>query len=272
MSEVANYLHGYHADEQERLYRQAEFLEPVIYEWIDLSGTRDLLEVGCGVGAQSEILLRRYPKLRLTGVDLVAAQIERAHQHFAGLPEFRDRCSFQRMDATRLEFADGERFDTAFFCWMLEHTPEPLRVLEEARRVLRPGGQVIITEVMNHTLFVSPPAPTLGAYWDQFNRLQSRMGGDPQIGARLGTLLDRAGFRNIVTRPRPFYYDRRTPEQRAAMFEYWSDLIHSGEENLLQAGSITREQVEALKLEFAALQSDPDAIFFYTFVQARAEA
>jgi SAM-dependent methyltransferase len=48
-----------------------------------------------------------------------------------------------RADATRLPFRDG-CFDGAAALWMLYHLPDPLLVLREARRVVRPGGVVAV--------------------------------------------------------------------------------------------------------------------------------
>src|SRR5688500_9831287 len=72
------YIHTFTKEEQDRLLRQAELLEPHLHRYIDLSGCSSLLEIGCGVGAQLRLLFRRYPELRMTGVDISEAQIRRA--------------------------------------------------------------------------------------------------------------------------------------------------------------------------------------------------
>lgn len=64
------YLHGFSHEEQARLVRQARLTESTIFRNIDYSGARRLMEVGSGVGAQTEILLRRFPDLHATCVDL----------------------------------------------------------------------------------------------------------------------------------------------------------------------------------------------------------
>ena len=76
---MSNYLHGYSKEEQDRLLHQAEMTENTIYQGIDFSDAKHVLEVGSGVGAQTEILLRRYPKLNLTCVDLNESQIQVAN-------------------------------------------------------------------------------------------------------------------------------------------------------------------------------------------------
>ena len=57
MTAMANYVHGFDPEEQLRLKVQAEFLAPMVYKEVDFSGSKHLLEVGSGVGAQTRILL-----------------------------------------------------------------------------------------------------------------------------------------------------------------------------------------------------------------------
>ena len=79
------YLHGFSPEEQDRLRQQAAYAEHSIYQNVNFSSVKNLLEVGCGVGAQSEIILRRYSKLKLTGIDLSDAQISMAKQRLESL-------------------------------------------------------------------------------------------------------------------------------------------------------------------------------------------
>src|SRR5688572_18152449 len=72
------YLHGFTNQEQDRLYRQAQFFEPYIYPHIHFPSDSRVIEVGCGVGAQTQILLRRYPGIRVTGIDASEMQLKRA--------------------------------------------------------------------------------------------------------------------------------------------------------------------------------------------------
>src|SRR5688500_11151431 len=63
------YLHGFSPTEQARLPRQARIAESTIFRNVDYAGARRLLAVGSGVGAQTEILLRRFPDLHATCID-----------------------------------------------------------------------------------------------------------------------------------------------------------------------------------------------------------
>ena len=75
------YVHGYSSIEQERLKYQARFTEQSIYGSLDLSDISSLLEVGVGVGAQSEILLRRFPNIKITGIDQSTTQLNAARDY-----------------------------------------------------------------------------------------------------------------------------------------------------------------------------------------------
>lgn len=264
------YLHGFTNVEQQRLYRQARFLENIIYSDIDLSFVSNLLEVGSGVGAQSEILLRRFPDTRLTCVDFSQEQIEAAKKFLSANPVATDRYRIVQMDASDMDFESGKLFDGAFLCWILEHVPDPLKVLSEVRRVLKPGSKVVITEVLNSSFFIDPYSPNVLQYWMRFNDLQLEMGGDPFVGAKLGNMLQSLGYVNIQTRVKSIFLDNRYPGKRAEIMAYWTDLLLSGTDNLLKAAYIQEETIEKMQQEMKAVAKDPNAVFFYSFIQAQA--
>lgn len=263
------YLHGFTEDEQKRLRRQARFIEPRIHEGLPLHRARALLEVGCGVGAQTEILLRRHPQLFVTGVDASERNLAAARRFLEGQPWAAGRHELVLADAARLDF-EPDRFDSAFLCFILEHVGDPAQVLAEVRRVLRSGSPVVCTEVLNTTFFLSPYSPATLAYWTAFNDHQLELGGDPFVGAKLGNLLQRVGYRDVVTEIRSIHLDNREPGERAEFLEYWTELLLSAAPGLLEARRTTPGVVEDVKRELADVAHDPDAVFLYAFVQARA--
>jgi len=127
------YVHGFTPEEHERLLRQARFVEHEVHDRLPFRRARRLLEVGVGVGAQTEILLRHFPELAITGVDASEPNLAWARLHLAELPWAAGRWELQRQDATSLEFG-ADAFDAAFLCWILEHVGDPAVCLSEVRR------------------------------------------------------------------------------------------------------------------------------------------
>lgn len=264
------YLHGFSEEEQQRLRKQAQFGEYTVYQNINLSNVTDLLEVGCGVGAQSEIILRRFPDLKLTGIDRSSKQLSMAQQILAKTPYASGRFKLKEMDATSMEFSVNS-FDGAFLCWILEHVPDPIRVLSEVRRVLRPGSTVYITEVMNSSFFLDPYSPNVWKYWMAFNEYQLAQSGDPFVGAKIGNLLMQLGYHDIHTEIKTWFLDNRYPQARKDCVEYWADLLLSASEQLVEANYVSNEVVEEMTKEMSKVANDPNAVFFYSFVQASAK-
>lgn len=264
------YLHGFSPTEQERLRKQARFGEYSVYKNVNFSQIKNLLEVGCGVGAQSEILLRRFPELHLTGIDLNDAQLKTANENLNKSPVAKGRFEIKKMDASDMSFASNS-FDGAFLCWILEHVPNPLRILSEVRRVLKPGSQVYITEVMNSSFFLEPYSPNVWKYWMAFNDYQYENAGDPFIGAKLGNLLSAVGFRQIETNIITWHFDNRQPERRKEIIDYWTELLLSGADQLLKEKCVTQEIVDKTAQELKLVSNDPNAVFLYSFMQAKAK-
>lgn len=263
------YIHGFSSEEQSRLVRQARMFETKLFSHIDYSDATRLLEVGCGVGAQTEILLRRFPNLHVTGVDRSDAQLAAAERNLAATAWCDARYTLRQADATDLPFAERS-FDAAYLCWVLEHMPSPARVLSEVRRVLSPGSVVYVTEVLNSSFFLDPYSPNLLRYWMAFNDHQYDGGGDPFIGAKLGNLLLAGGYRDVQTEVKSLHLDNRQPGRRKQMIEFWEELLLSAAEQLIAAGKIDAPTVEGMRQELQAVRNDPNAVFFFAFVQARA--
>lgn len=264
------YVHGFSSKEQDRLYEQARFLEHNVYEHVDFKNIGKILEVGCGVGAQTEILLERFPQLKIHGIDASLAQIKRAKKRLAK-PLKQGRARFQVADALKLPFADNE-FEGAFICWLLEHVQNPIEILREVRRTLRTGAPIYCSEVLNATFYVHPYSPATLKYWFAFNDHQWKLKGDPFVGGKLANYLIAAGYQNVETEAKVHHYDNRNPKKRAAFIEYWTSLLLSGAPGLIDAGEVTADTVAEMKRELNRLKNDPDSVYFYTWIQAKAVA
>lgn len=266
---TTGYLHGFSKKEEARLRRQARIVEHRIHGTLPFRRTRQLLEVGSGVGAQTEILLRHFPGLHVTSVEASEANQAAARRYLGGQPWLEGRYEATRGDGHALDFP-ADSFDGAFLCWILEHVRDPARVLSEVRRTLRPGSPVVVNEVQNASFLLTPYSPQMLRYWGAFNDHQFELGGDPFIGAKLGNLLQRVGFKEIETHVCTILLDNRRPAERAEFLEFWSDLLLSGCDELLAAGKVDQETIDGMTRELRDVAGDPDAVFYYSFIQARA--
>jgi ubiquinone/menaquinone biosynthesis C-methylase UbiE len=265
------YLHGYSPAEQRRLHRQARTFAPILHRDLQFPSGTHLLEVGCGAGAQTAILLRNHPRLRVTAVDYSPDHLAAAQRYFARHQTLaRNRLHFCRADATDLPF-DANTFDAALSVWLLEHTPDPLAILREVRRVLRKGGRLHLREVFNASVYIHPRCPAMEDYWAAYNALQYDLAGNPNIGPHLGNLLRQAGFADIRIHPEPIWLDARRPALRRHWVAYWHELLLSAAPNLLAHKRIPARLLPQMKKEIAALQSNPHAIFFFSPIFGYAE-
>ncbi len=264
------YIHGFSPSEQERLYAQAAFAEALVYGEVDFSGARQVLEIGSGVGAQTAILLRRFPELQLNCIEINPRQIAAAQHYLAQLPTAQGRYTISTMNARQLSFGEA-RFDGVFICWVLEHLKEQGEVLRQAHRVLQPGGQLYVTEVLNSQFFLDPYSPAIWKYWMAFNDYQYDHYGDPFVGAKLGNLLLAQGFSSIRTTVKYWYLDDRFPEERQVAISMWKELLLSAEETLISNALVSQDLVKEVKREFLLVEQQPQqTVFIDAFVQARA--
>jgi len=248
------YLHGYSKEEQDRLYYQARLLEKDVFKGIDFSKTKKIIEIGCGVGAQTEILLERFPHLEILGIDLSQAQITVAEHR---LKKYIDKGQVRLlcMNAEEIDKLT-EKFDGAFICWFLEHVPNPFKIIKALNKILNPGAQIYCTEVQNASFFVNPYSPNILKYWFEFNDFQWEHGGNPFMGATLGNLLSKAKFNNIDVDFRGLTYDVRDKKALKVFTDYFQELMFSAAGNLIKDKRLTKKNLVKVKEEMKKLSKN----------------
>jgi demethylmenaquinone methyltransferase/2-methoxy-6-polyprenyl-1,4-benzoquinol methylase len=104
---------------------------------LDLSSDDRVLDVGCGTGFATAGLLEHVDVVY--GLDQSVHQLEKAYAKFGR----RGPVRFHVGDAERLAFRD-DSFDVVWSSGSIEYWPDPVATLREFRRVLSPGGQVLV--------------------------------------------------------------------------------------------------------------------------------
>ncbi|MBD2513097.1 class I SAM-dependent methyltransferase [Nostoc muscorum FACHB-395] len=267
---MTKYIHGYTGKEQDRLFRQSAFLESYIYNKIDFSNCNHIIEIGCGVGAQIQILLNHFPHLKITGVDISEAQISRAGEFLKPHIEA-GRVSLHITHGEVLPFPD-QSFDGALICFVLEHINNPLYLLKEVKRIMQSGTNLYCTEAFNTGLYIHPTCLAFQTYWEIFNRYQEQLNGDPNVGVKLSNLALQSGFSETTLDYIPLYLDGRTKNmsQRTDFIDFITEVLLSAAPALIALERITPSLPDAMILELQEIKNNQDSIFVWPLEQLKA--
>jgi len=128
---------------REHRYR-TEWHIPSLVPFADAKG-KQILEIGTGNGADGVMFALNGAVY--TGVDLTEAALEASRKHFQllGLTG-----TFRKENAEQLDFPDNA-FDLVYSHGVLHHTPNTRAAIDEAYRVLKPGGRAIIMLYHRHS-------------------------------------------------------------------------------------------------------------------------
>ncbi|MDR2013538.1 MAG: malonyl-ACP O-methyltransferase BioC [Rhodanobacter sp.] len=113
----------------------------------DTAAPAVVLDVGCGPGTGTAALQALFPAARIVALDLALPMLDVARRHPDGSPTIACVCA----DAQRLPLTDAS-VDLVYSNLCLHWCEDPGRALEEFRRVLRPGGRLLVSTFGPDTL------------------------------------------------------------------------------------------------------------------------
>ena len=173
--------------------RWSRAVGPVFLDWVASPSAACWLEVGCGTGIFTELVLDTCSPAAVFAVDPAQAQIDHASRQPAA-----QRATFRVADAQALPFPDAT-FDVVASALVINFIPDRPRALSEMRRVARAGG-FVAGYVWDFAAELSPSWP-LRRGMRQFGADIPELPGtrDSSLGA-LNSLFEQAGFERIATK------------------------------------------------------------------------
>ncbi len=256
------YVHGYSESEASRLVDQSNTLARLLHHDTCYPPGSRILEVGCGVGAQTVVLARNSPDAEITSIDISLESVKRARAAVerAGIHNVK----FQTGDLFHLPFVDGS-YDHLFVCFVLEHLQRPLNALRSLKRLLRPAGAITVIEGDHGSYFSHPHSEAACLAVRCLIEVQSRMGGNARVGRELFHLLGSAGYSEVRVSPRLVYVDARSPELVDGFIDKtFTAMVKGVREQALDLGLVDESTWEkGITDLYRAME--PDGSFCYTF-------
>ena len=261
------YVHGYEARENQRLQDQANVLVELLHSEIHYPSGSRVLEVGCGVGAQTVTLARNSPDAAFTSIDRSASSLVMAHRtvQSAGL----ENVGFNQADIFNLPYATGS-FDHVFVCHVLEHLSRPAQALQILKNLIKVGGTITVIEGDHSSAYFHPDSEAARLAIQCQVELQRRGGGNALIGRELYPLLWQAGFASVSVSPRMVYVDASKPGLVSGFTRDTFTAMIEGVRDAALAADITDAATFDKGIQDLHRTTEPDGVFCYTFFKATA--
>jgi ubiquinone/menaquinone biosynthesis C-methylase UbiE len=221
-------------------------------------GVRDgmhVLDLGGGPGFEAANFLDWLPTCRVTMVDNAAEMIVRAQQTLAPYNATR----WQIRDASIMALPVPEAsMDCAIARYLFQHLSDPVGAAREVWRTLKPGGIFVVTDLDQDLVrIIDPNDPDRQTREQGMSDRQTKRGGNRLIGRQLPWIMRNAGFSNIQLEMAVVHSDVQGwdhIERLLAPNRAWV-------QPLIDAGTVTLEEVVAEEERYASFKAAPHPIF-----------
>jgi len=185
--------------ELKRLRLQQELTwqkESRLLQWFGLEDGMTILELGCGPGLTTEMLLRLLPNCSVTAIDADPVALDLAQQHLEA-QGLMSRVNLVRASTDDTSLASSS-YDFAMARLLFQHLSDPSPTVQEVFRLLKPGGGFSVTDTDGELFWlIDPPLLDLNAISRKLSHAQKLQGGNRLVGRHLWRLLKVGGFEEL---------------------------------------------------------------------------
>jgi len=156
---------------------------------LDLSPGQKVLDIGCGTGGSAFYMARMY-QVEVYGIDLSTNMIDIAQDYRDTMePHVKHRCHFYVEDATTMDYPENF-YDVIYSRDTILHIPDKLQLFKKMLLSLKTGGKLMISDYCHGEKVHS----------EKFKTYVKGRGYDLHTVPEYGTIIKKAGFKNVVAR------------------------------------------------------------------------
>jgi ubiquinone/menaquinone biosynthesis C-methylase UbiE len=242
------------------------FFQKVLREYLDaadIDSAGTVLDMGCGTGVAARTIARRANfSGSVTGIDLSPYLVEAA-RHLADEEGLGPRVEFRSGDSRDMDIPAGS-FDAVVAHTLVSHVEEPLTVLEEAGRVVRPGGLIAVFDGDYASKTFALDHPVRSKRYDE--ALINAVVTSPRVMRQMPRLIRQAGLEMVRT----FSYVMAEVGEG----DFWLSAIDSFEKLTPKSGAMTEAEATGWANELR--EASDEGVFFgasnyYTYIARRPE-
>ena len=258
-----HYTHGHHrsvvtAHSARRASESAAFLMPL------LKSPMKLLDFGCGPGTITVDLGEEVaPGGSVLGIDSSADVIEQARAHAKKSGSTNVKFEARSIYESGL---DADQFDVVYAHQVLQHLSRPVDALNEAKRVLKPGGICAVREIDWSTASFFPKEPLIERFLEIYFEVATRNGGKADAGRYLKSWFEAAGFEDLEVSTSNWTFADQAG--LAWWGNQWAErVLHSNiATRALEYGIATHVELERISKAWSAWVNAPGALWTFTHV------
>jgi ubiquinone/menaquinone biosynthesis C-methylase UbiE len=209
-----------------------------------------IVDLGSGPGFTLAHMLASYPMSSITGVELDPALHALARANLDASP----RLALLNRSALETGLAD-ESVDFVIARFLYQHLEDPVPAAKEARRILKPGGRLVVIDVDESVWgLTDPPIPEMQQVMGRYAAVHASMGRDRRVGRKLWRILRTSGFEELQSAVAIAHSDE------VGLDAFAGQLDLGRLTGLVQAGALSAVEVESAREARDRFLRSPDSI------------